>query len=61
MDAKRLDGYRIVVADWATCAADAAAVRHEVFVLEQQVPLEEEMDERDAVCVHAVVYGPEGG
>ena len=61
MDAKMLDGYRIVVADWATCAADAAAVRHEVFVLEQQVPLEEEMDERDAVCVHAVVYGPEGG
>lgn len=60
MSAKVLEGYRIVVADWAACATDAAAVRHEVFVQEQQVPLEEEMDERDVACVHAVAYGPDG-
>lgn len=60
MEAKQWEDYRIVLGDWAVCADDATLVRHEVFVVEQQVPLEEEMDQRDAVCLHAVVYGPDG-
>lgn len=33
----------------------AFAVRHEVFVVEQQVPVEEELDDRDATAVQIVV------
>ncbi|MDS1141200.1 GNAT family N-acetyltransferase [Pusillimonas sp. SM2304] len=50
----------IVLGDWDTCKADAAAIRYAVFVLEQQVPIELEMDEHDVVCVHAVAYNEEG-
>lgn len=60
MSEKVLQGFRIVLGDWAACGRDAAAVRHEVFVLEQHVPLEEEMDERDAACVHVVAYDADG-
>lgn len=60
MNEKALQGYRIVLGDWTACGRDAAAVRHEVFVEEQRVPLEEEMDARDAVCVHVVAYDVEG-
>ena len=44
-----LDGYRVVLGSWQEHAEAAAAIRHEVFVQEQQGPVEEEMDERDAV------------
>ena len=60
MESKPRDNYRVVVGDWQICGKDAALIRHEVFVVEQQVPLEEEMDARDAVCVHAVAYGEDG-
>lgn len=60
MEANQLEDYRVVLGSWAVCAEDATMVRHEVFVVEQKVPLEEEMDERDAVCIHAVVYAPDG-
>jgi predicted GNAT family N-acyltransferase len=46
----------VVVGDWSRLRDDASAVRHEVFVVEQKVPPEIEMDEFDAVCVHAVAY-----
>jgi Predicted acyltransferase len=52
--------YRIVIADWQTCREDASLIRHEVFVIEQHVPLEQELDERDVLCIHAVVYDEEG-
>lgn len=52
--------YRITVGDWAVCGKDAAAIRYEVFVREQHVSEEEEMDDMDAVCVHAVAYAPDG-
>jgi predicted GNAT family N-acyltransferase len=51
-----LPAYRIVVGDWDALGKDAAAIRHEVFVLEQQVPEEMELDAMDRLCVHAVVY-----
>lgn len=57
---KSAEDYRIVLGDWDSCGQDAALIRHEVFVLEQQVPIEEEMDARDALCVHALAYGPDG-
>lgn len=60
MSEKVLQDYRIVLGDWATCGRDAAAVRHEVFVLEQRVPIEEELDGRDEECVHAVAYDAVG-
>ena len=50
----------VVVGDWTRLRDDAAAVRHAVFVVEQQVPAEIELDEFDAVCVHAVAYDAEG-
>ena len=55
-----MEGYRIVLGDWTACGTDATAIRHEVFVQEQHVPIEEEMDNHDAACVHAIAYGPDG-
>ncbi len=51
---------RLVLGDWEAQRTDAQAVRYEVFVLEQQVPLEMEWDEMDAVCIHIVAYDEEG-
>jgi predicted GNAT family N-acyltransferase len=42
--------------DWPALQCDAAPIRMEVFVREQQVPPELEMDDMDAVCLHAVAY-----
>jgi predicted GNAT family N-acyltransferase len=61
--AKQISGqtsFRIVVGDWDLLARDAGAIRHEVFVLEQLVPVELELDEMDACCVHAVAYDNAG-
>jgi predicted GNAT family N-acyltransferase len=52
--------HRLVLGDWATQRADAQVVRHEVFVLEQKVPLDMEWDEMDPLCVHAVAYDADG-
>ena len=60
MKVQTLEGYRISVGNWANLGEDAARVRHEVFIEEQNVPVEEEMDERDAECVHAVIYDTAG-
>ena len=51
---------RLTLGDWSSQSAGAQAVRHEVFVLEQKVPLEMEWDEMDRVCVHAVVWDDSG-
>ena len=48
--------HTIKIADWSTLGADAALLRHEVFVLEQQVPAALELDDMDALCLHAVAY-----
>ncbi|MFT0851192.1 GNAT family N-acetyltransferase [Achromobacter sp. F4_2707] len=57
---KVLEGYRVTLGDWEACSADASAIRHEVFVVEQKVPVQDEQDEHDAVCVHAVAYAANG-
>jgi predicted GNAT family N-acyltransferase len=52
--------YDIRFGDWSTLNADAKAIRFEVFVEEQKVPAELEMDHMDAVCLHAVAYDAAG-
>ncbi|OWW22808.1 GCN5 family acetyltransferase [Noviherbaspirillum denitrificans] len=51
---------RVTLGDWATQREGAQAVRYDVFVLEQKVPLEMEWDEMDAQCVHALALDSEG-
>jgi predicted GNAT family N-acyltransferase len=46
--------------DWAAMQADAKPIRMEVFVREQNVPADLEMDDRDAGCLHAVAYDAGG-
>jgi predicted GNAT family N-acyltransferase len=48
--------FQIVLGNWATLAADAQAVRYEVFIIEQGIPIELEWDDIDGICIHAVVY-----
>jgi predicted GNAT family N-acyltransferase len=52
--------HRITLGEWTVQQKDAQAIRYEVFVIEQQVPVELEWDEMDALCLHAVVYGEQG-
>jgi predicted GNAT family N-acyltransferase len=50
---------RIELMSWENARAQASAIRLAVFVEEQGVPREIEMDEIDAQCVHALAF--EGG
>jgi predicted GNAT family N-acyltransferase len=51
---------KIIVNNWEALRAHAQPIRFEVFVDEQQVPAEIELDEMDAVCIHAVAYDEQG-
>jgi predicted GNAT family N-acyltransferase len=50
----------IRLGNWATLGGDAKAIRFEVFVDEQQVAPEIELDEMDAVCLHALAIDAGG-
>lgn len=52
--------YDIRFGDWTALDTDAKTIRFEVFVEEQKVPAELEMDHMDAVCLHAVAYDAAG-
>ena len=52
--------HTIRLGDWATLGPHATAIRFEVFVDEQKVPAEIELDDMDAVCLHAVAYDGAG-
>lgn len=52
--------FRVVLGDWPMQRAAAQAVRYEVFVVEQKVPLEMEWDEMDSSSLHAVGYDDSG-
>lgn len=52
--------YTIRYGDWSALRADAQSIRLEVFVQEQNVPADLEMDDKDAVCLHAVAYDAQG-
>ncbi|HET9735121.1 MAG TPA: GNAT family N-acetyltransferase [Burkholderiales bacterium] len=47
---------RIELHDWERARAEASRIRLAVFVEEQHVPPEIEMDENDAASVHALAY-----
>lgn len=51
---------RIELGDWAAMRARAEPVRFEVFVEEQKVPAEIELDEFDAVSLHALALDAGG-
>jgi len=51
---------RIVLGTWDRLRDDAYVVRHEVFVVEQGVAPDIELDDSDAVSVHAVAYDEQG-
>lgn len=47
---------RIELLSWEKARADASPIRFEVFVAEQRVPADIELDEMDARSVHAIAY-----
>jgi predicted GNAT family N-acyltransferase len=47
---------RIELLGWEEARAAASRIRMTVFVEEQRVPAAIEMDDQDAVCVHALAY-----
>lgn len=54
------DALRLELGDWTQLQHDAKAIRFEVFVDEQKVPAEIELDEMDAQSLHAVAYDQQG-
>jgi len=47
---------KIELLDWPAAQAEAQRIRFAVFVEEQGVPAELEMDDQDAHCLHALAY-----
>ena len=54
------DRLRIELGDWAALRERAQPVRFAVFVEEQKVPAEMELDEHDAVSLHALAVDAAG-
>ena len=52
--------FSVRVCSWDAARAQARCIRELVFVLEQGVPPELEMDELDAHCDHALAYAADG-
>lgn len=50
----------IVLGDWSTLRAEAAAIRFLVFVEEQNVPADLELDAWDEQCLHALARDASG-
>jgi predicted GNAT family N-acyltransferase len=50
---------RIELMTWERARAEASRIRFAVFVEEQGVPRDIELDERDAQCIHALAYEDE--
>lgn len=48
--------YDIRLGDWEHLCAAGRAVRSEVFIVEQNIPVELEWDDMDAASLHAVAY-----
>lgn len=47
---------RLTIGDWETQREAARPIRYQVFVVEQNVPVELEWDEMDAACLHALAF-----
>ena len=54
------DAVSIRILPWPDARADAMSVREAVFVVEQGVPPEIELDEWDPQCDHALAFEPHG-
>ena len=52
--------FRIELGDWTAMRSQAEPVRYAVFVEEQKVPAEIELDEFDPVSLHALAFDPAG-
>ncbi|RJG04215.1 GNAT family N-acetyltransferase [Noviherbaspirillum sedimenti] len=52
--------FHIELGTWRTLGAAARAVRSEVFIVEQNVPVELEWDEMDEVSLHAIARDASG-
>ena len=52
--------FRVEIANWDADQAALRKVREDVFIIEQQVPLEEEWDELDARSLHVLARDPHG-
>lgn len=50
----------IRIGNWSEQQPVAQAIRYAVFVIEQNIPVELEWDDMDAVCLHAVAYDANG-
>lgn len=48
--------FTLITGSWQQVGDHAGKLRHQVFVIEQQVPVELELDEHDATAVHALVF-----
>jgi predicted GNAT family N-acyltransferase len=55
-DARLPSPVNIRLGDWDALQDEAKAIRFEVFVDEQQVDPAIELDDMDAVCLHAIAY-----
>ena len=55
-----IDAISIRIVSWPDARTDAMRVREAVFVVEQGVPPEIELDEWDAQCDHALALEPGG-
>ena len=52
--------FSVVLCDWDAARVQSRRVREQVFVREQGVPLELEMDEHDPHCDHALAQAADG-
>ena len=50
----------VQLGSWADLGDRARAIRFEVFVQEQQVPIAEELDAMDPHCLHALAFSLQG-
>lgn len=48
--------FTVAIGNWQEFGKQASAIRHEVFVIEQQVPIELELDEYDTLALHALAF-----
>ncbi|HOX88544.1 MAG TPA: GNAT family N-acetyltransferase [Burkholderiaceae bacterium] len=54
------EAFRVELGGWEAMRAEAEPIRFEVFVNEQQVPPESELDEWDATSLHALAFDAAG-
>ena len=60
VDSMGSSDFNIRVVEWGTEREAVRSVRQAVFVIEQNVPEEEEWDGLDPECVHVLAEGPDG-